>query len=608
MRVKICTLRSNLNDIISNLSLRYKLIISFITVVAIPVFILSMISINNIKKNIMEDSIKKHTYELEAECSKMENNIAIMGNIAQTVVSNKAIMSFINKEDITVNELFEFNNTSYRELSNLQNNNQSIRAINIFTKEGYSNEFWPFIYRDDRIKHNDWYSKTIERYGQVYWDLYHYDNDIKVDGNVSGYSKDLVVSLNRVLKDTSGEYLGIVRVSMSSKEFLPLMYNTTENNYNQVFIYNKKTEDIYGNTPSEELDIESINKKELFQEVKDKFIDDSGYFSYSINNTPLVFIYRKTTLNNSYVVNVISTNKLIQGVARSTTAVVVGSALVLGLLIFVIYILTTMILKRLYIVINCLKQVQKGDFIIDIPVYGNDEVGVLAHNFRRMMEKIDGLIKESINKEMATKEAELKALKTQIDAHFLYNTLENIRMLAEMEENYIVSDSLGNLGDLMRYNTKWNSEFVTVKEEISHIHNYISLMALRYDYDINLHVEIEEEFMYRRILKLTVQPLVENAVKHGIAKKLRNRDANIFIYIEDEDDFTVISVVDDGVGMDEEKITSLQNHINSEIKGKYGLGLRNVRERLRLFYGEGYGVFIESEVGEYTKLMMKIPK
>lgn len=596
-------------NIILNCSLRSKFIVSFITVVAIPVTIISMTSMNNIKENLKKESITKHTYEIETECSKMESNIAVMGNIAQILVSNKDVMEYIGLDyKPTVDELVEFNRTSYKELSNLVNNNQSIKDINIFTSNKNINEFWPFIYNESRVDSNTWYNNTIERNGQVYWNLYHYDNDIKMYGNVDGSAKDLVVSLNRQLKDTKGEHVGIVRVTMSSKDFLPLMYNIAENKYNEVFVFNKKSNELYGKNSGEELIIEEINKKELFTELKDKIIDDSGYFECSVNNRPFIVLYKKTSLNNSYVVNVISTNKLFKGVTRSTRVVAYGSVLMLVLLLIIIYGLTTIILKRLYIVIKCVKKVQKGDFTVDIPVYGNDEVGVLAYNFRIMTEKIEALIKESINKEMATKEAELKALKTQIDAHFLYNTLENIRMIAEIGENYEVSDSLGSLGDLMRYNTRWSSEFVTLKEEITHISNYISLMGLRYDYDIKLNVEIEEEFMYKRILKLTIQPLVENAVKHGIAKKLRNEDANITISAEDEDEFTVISVIDDGIGMSEEKVMSLENHIYGESKGSYGLGLRNVRERLNLFYGESYGVDIESKLGKYTKLMIKVPK
>ena len=159
----------------------------------------------------------------------------------------------------------------------------------------------------------------------------------------------------------------------------------------------------------------------------------------------------------------------------------------------------------------------------------------------------------------------------------------------------------------MRYNMKWNNEFVPLSEEISHIKNYITLMTLRYDFEIILNVNIDEEFLNREILKLSIQPLVENAVKHGLSKKLMNENGYISISVNVDKEYLYLNVRDDGNGMNINKVQEIQNHVNGNTDKRYGLGLKNVSDRIKLFYGKPYGVMIESKENQYTQITLKLP-
>jgi two-component system sensor histidine kinase YesM len=132
-------------------------------------------------------------------------------------------------------------------------------------------------------------------------------------------------------------------------------------------------------------------------------------------------------------------------------------------------------------------------------------------------------------------------------------------------------------------------------------------MTLRYDFEIILKINIEPEFLDREILKLTIQPLVENAVKHGISEKLMSENGIISISVAIDEEYLYLNVKDDGKGMDINKVQELQNHINENIDKKYGLGLKNVSDRIKLFYGKQYGIMIEAHEGGYTQITLKLP-
>jgi two-component system sensor histidine kinase YesM len=269
-----------------------------------------------------------------------------------------------------------------------------------------------------------------------------------------------------------------------------------------------------------------------------------------------------------------------------------------------------------------MKKIQKGNFNVEIPVRSNDEIGELAHHFRKMLSKINELIAEAVKKRSATKEAELRALQTQIDSHFIYNVLENIKMMAEIEGQLLISDSLASLGSMMRYNMSWNNEYVILNDEINHIENYVSLMNIRFDNSICLKKDIEKGLLDHEVLKMVLQPIVENSVKHGLLSVIDRNIGYLYIKAKTEENHIRIEVSDNGIGMPQEKVVQLNKKIkvtqrqmiieglHEEInytKKSTGIGLKNVNERIKLFYGDEYGIEIISKDNFYTKVIMILP-
>lgn len=594
-------------SIFINKSLMQKLIITYILIIGIPILIFSFYTFDELSENAKQDTINRANYDLNNEYDSVEKNVYIMRNIINSMEANNDVIGYLQGDMKDSKKLIDFKDTTYKQLISLQNSNPTIKQINIFIKNANVRELWPTFYRVDRVTQNDWYKKTIEKSGAEYWNINHYDNDIKINSAYNDESKDLVVSLNKNIEYPYNKLLGISRVTMRSKDFFPKMFQEDIMKSGQIFFVNKDGMNIKTDENSFLLKNSKFDIRKFGEDIKAKLVYEKGEITYNQGKEHYIILYKESPIPNNYLLSVISLNNVSQGIKKSRLLLIWNSSLLLIVLSIVVYYATKTILKRLYKIINAVRQVRSGDLMPSIEVYGNDEVGVLAHNFRQMMKTIDVLIKESVHKEIMTKEAELKSLKTQIDSHFLYNTLENIRMMALVEDNFLVSDCLASLGDMMRYNMKWNNEFVQLSEEIKHINNYIALMTLRYDFEIILKIDIDEEFLNRPILKFTIQPLVENAVKHGLSEKLRDENGNITISVQTDETYLYLNVIDEGKGMNVKQVQALQSHIDGNTDKSFGVGLKNVNDRIKLFYGKQYGIVIEAEEHSYTKMILRLP-
>ena len=267
------------------------------------------------------------------------------------------------------------------------------------------------------------------------------------------------------------------------------------------------------------------------------------------------------------------------------------------------------VLRQFYRIIDAIKRVQTGDLSVVIEDCGTDEMGELGSQVNKMLTEINHLMKEQIDKELLVKNSEIKALQNQINAHFIYNVLESIKMMAEIEEQYDISDAVTTLGKLLRYSMRWTAGTVTVAEEIEYIKNYLKLMNIRFDYEIYLSLNIPDRIYAQQIPKMSLQPIVENAIYHGIEQMAE--DTNIYIKGLIEGNNCIIEITDAGRGMSEEEVARLYKKISGEIEttggSGNGIGLKNAQDRIKMNFGEEYGIEIASKLGCYTKIMVRIP-
>lgn len=600
--------------LLDNISLSNKLILSYVLILAVPITIFSFAIFRNFDNNSKKDVVNKNMYQLELEKVNIERNIEAMSYTAQMVISNRKLMDYIRAPyELGLEELVEFNFDTYKTMMQFQYSNPTISGINIFTDNKNVKEIWPLIFYEDRIKNKEWYKEVMDLKGKVFWNLNELSNDIYSISTSEAKGGEKVVAIYMSINYPQNLHNGIIRINIPADVFFSKMYSTVNDSEGQIFIINNKNK-IYTNDESSFISQNNIDKELIKEEFLKNKTTDKNSFNIYVNKKRMVVAYTKIEALEGYMLNVASIEPMLKYTRFIRNIFIVGTLILIIILSIVTYFITYVILKRLYIIIQSMKRIQQGDFNVEIPVRSGDEIGELAHHFRKMLRKINELIQEAVNKRAVTKEAELRALQTQIDSHFIYNTLENIKMMAEIEGQYVISDSLTSLGDMMRYNMKWNSEYVTLSDEINHIKNYISLMNIRFDNTIKLSINIEEGLMEHEMLKMSLQPIVENTVKHGLREGFNEKRGEINIKAFKEGNYINIEVMDNGIGIEEDRLVLLNKEISYISKGEhkpggkgYGIGLRNVNERIKLFYGDEYGIEVFSMVNLYTKVTMRIP-
>lgn len=262
-------------------------------------------------------------------------------------------------------------------------------------------------------------------------------------------------------------------------------------------------------------------------------------------------------------------------------------------------------------------KVREGDFAIHLPVQSRDELGALCNAFNLMAEKIDFLVNEVYATQLSEKEAVIASLTSQINPHFLYNTLDMVKSMADLEDVEEIGEIAKALSGLFRYSTRNDRLLVPVREELENLNNYIRILQARFGGKICFEIDAAPDILSCEIIKVCLQPLIENSVSHGLVQK--GGRGRIFIRIRRREGLLEIVEEDDGAGMDDATLARVQALLRQEAglqagaarppaNGPHGgVGLQNINQRIRLYYGPEYGILLSSEPGKGTRVTITVP-
>ncbi len=282
---------------------------------------------------------------------------------------------------------------------------------------------------------------------------------------------------------------------------------------------------------------------------------------------------------------------------------------VLGILLISLTLSKTLVMPVIRIH-DRLLSIRDGDFKVRVPIETKDELGDVGMAFNDMAEEIDRLVNQVYSIQLKEKDAAIAALQTQINPHFLYNTLDMIKSMADIYEAYELRDVIMALSKVFRYATNTHCFMVTIQDELSNLQNYMKIITTRFDGRIQCDIQVQEELLKEQIIKVCLQPLVENAVSHGMGRG--KRCCRIQVMIERQQEDIVIRVEDDGAGISEERLREIREELTDlgedrTQEKKIGVGLKNIHDRIRLYYGEAYGVTIESQIEKGTRVWVRYP-
>ena len=252
------------------------------------------------------------------------------------------------------------------------------------------------------------------------------------------------------------------------------------------------------------------------------------------------------------------------------------------------------------------KRIQNGETQLRMENLKNDEVGELGKSFNNMLDQIEKLIADEYENKMSLNYARYQALQAQINPHFLYNTLDTMGSIAEVQGCIQISNLCQSLAGLFRYSLDMKNPLSTVSGEIIHLKNYIYVMNVRMQNQIEYEFHMDDNVLQNTLPRISIQPLVENAINHGLKNQKGRKKVIISAKIQENN--LLISVEDNGVGMPEGKIQELFSEDSEEKQKNRSIGILNIHKRMKYLYGESYGVEIKSEPEKGTIVLLKIPE
>ncbi len=289
----------------------------------------------------------------------------------------------------------------------------------------------------------------------------------------------------------------------------------------------------------------------------------------------------------------------------------INIALLILCLTILVGILTTVFLSQRMTtpLVRLLKQIQAisgGNFTPRPDIEGEDEFGLLGQGINRMSVSINQLMRQVMDEEKKKRELEFKVLQSQINPHFIYNVINSIKVMAMIQKSEGIYQTATALGALLKETSKGNRDLITIREELDLLDKYIDIQKIRKNGLIMAEYHVGEELGEFKIPRFTLQPIVENAIIHGLEGKRGMGLIDITVRAEDAD--IVIEVLDQGVGMTPEKIEQILNRQANAQNTYSNVGLMNIDDRIKLLYGPQYGIRLESEPERYTKVTIRIPQ
>ncbi|MFD0695937.1 sensor histidine kinase [Paenibacillus sp. GCM10027628] len=344
------------------------------------------------------------------------------------------------------------------------------------------------------------------------------------------------------------------------------------------------------------------DKIDDFDFVHRNILTKNGYFTADIENARQIVLFYTIEQSNWTMVQIIPEKSftLLKSTINTVLLIVIVLCLIFGILFS--FILHKYLLRPLLQLRKEMMKLKTGNFNIALRIDSKDEIGEISNGFLRMVEQLKETINDVYLTKIKQREAEIKALESQINPHFLYNTLDSIHWLAIRQKNYDVSEQIEALAEIFRHVLNKGEPFVTIGQEVDFLENYMFIQKRKYGERIKLHIDAAPDLMNNKMPKLVLQPLVENAIFHGLEQVVEG--GIIEVKITRADQGIRLMVTDNGMGNDETKIHKMMSNIE---EAKHVFALKNIDDRIKTSYGEPFGLYFTSKVGVGTKVEVLIP-
>jgi two-component system sensor histidine kinase YesM len=582
--------------------IRNQMMVLALTIVLISV--IAFFAVNRKIAEVIQDNNKAYIREITVQTAQnIDRSIADIGKIVTNISYSPVIQQYLTETSDEGKYTLSLSVNSF--LGNMSNLKGGIKNIIIL---GFNGNLYGNL---DYLKLSDRQISTLQDHNEPYCSGMYYDGQ-----NTFIIVGCAVYDLQKF--GNSSQKIGVAAILVDTASLGANISSFLNANIAKAYLFDRYNTVFESNTGmSDDVSLDLAQKYGM---------NSTGNYLVRQNRHEYIITVSDLASLGGKMVSVVSKDQLLSGVSKSTLLVLCSFILSLFFCAFLFVIIVNNIINPLEIMIRFLEKIRAGNLKqlkSRVSLEGYAEISQLAQSFNSMLDEIDHLTCSLVSTNTRLYEAELlkqkseyEFLKSQINPHFLYNTLESIKSISNIKGVYEVRDMSVALAQILRYSIK-GEDFVLLADEIEIVKAYLRIHLIRFKNKFEFVYDIPDEFLEAQMIKMLLQPLVENAIYHGLELKVGKARLTIRCRAESREEL-VIYVIDNGVGISKENLESLrhsleefkktadpENHLLSEISPE--IGIKNVAKRIALFYGNPYGIEIESTENEGTTVAIRIP-
>lgn len=585
---------------ISDISIRYKIFLSYLIILFGVFGILILVNSIIMTSDISEKTLFSAERALQQTKSFVEYKTLTTKNVLNIVSINDQLQEIFERDAVYYSEnlgKWAVDSKNLQKILFYARNTPGVDDITIFFSSSLAT-----LYESDRYINLNKYTST-----QWYKTLLNSSNKVQWFTDADFDDSSLSASVIAMKKVSSSNSLtlsnGIIRMAYPRSVFDNLLDQAIITESAMAILINPQQ------VMSSSSNIDTVTDKSLIDQIvkyvgkqKSKF---PQWDSTLINGQKMYIGVASIDSNDWKLILIVPDDDITKSINQSKYKFLLLFMIIVPFTLPLAYLVSASITRRIANLIKRIREVDTSNFDQEIIESSKDEVGILTNNFNYMLLKTSMLLDEKYAMGKEIKSMELKALQAQINPHFLYNTLDQLYWMGVKHSTPMISDLVLELSKFYKLSLSKGKDLVSLQGELEHISAYVKIQNYRFDGSIALKLDIPEEFMAVQIPKITLQPIVENAILHGILET-EDEKGTITIHAHSNNGCLEIFVEDDGVGIDPDTLTQLRDK-TKEDDDQSGYGLKNIDVRLKLVFGSTYGLSFESALNQGTKVTVTIP-
>ncbi len=581
--------------------LQNKLLVYFLVTSIIPVLVIGLFGYF-VAKDAMEDKMSADTETLLQQVRQnVDNKVVKIEKSLDLITADQEVQVIM--EEVAFGEqglpaydaAHALNNILY---STFFRENEILSCL-LFQANGGSYAYNGYIPSDQAARAAPFYQEILDGKGTIVWTM----PEDTAFHTVEPGGRYIV---GAVVRDTNNrrdlKELGVVCLELKGDMFSELLTNAQS--APDVDLYLVDAQDTLlaatQGTDMEQTDFGAI--REALGEA------EYGTMYLPSKDGPRMVSFLRCSAKDWMIVQSIPRDQYLAGINSIGLFTALVCVICMGLIILLAYVISSSVTQPVRALYRSMQAVSKGNFDVTVPVTGRDEISEICAGFNELVKRTGALFADSIEKERQLQESSLQALRYQINPHFLYNTLATIALVVRSKRLPEAQEMIGALSRLLQKTLGNNGELVPLAEELDNIRDYLSIQQVWYKNGIQVTFSVEESLLPVKVPCMLLQPIVENAINHGLSRRLNKRqDAQLTLSARRDGTDLCLVVWDNGVGMSAERIRTMLDGSAHRTNSKNHIGLYNINQRIQLQYGASYGVSIASQEGQYCEVTVRLP-